>query len=572
MAEGLPGISLVIPAHNEESSIYDMVSESVAVLEKLGREYEVIVVDDGSTDGTAGELLRAIGNFEHVTAIELTANLGKGNALKRGFEISSMDLVCFIDADLDLHPCQIKRLLAVMENERADVVIGSKRHPQSKINYPWYRKLYSNIYYLLVRTLFHLPLKDTQTGIKIARREVMEDVFARAVCKQYTLDLEMLAIANSLGYRISEAPVDLNFHAPFGSIRWRDIRNIIVDTMGIFYRFYILVYYGCPLKPPGDSEPSVSIIVPTREIDAMTEECLQKCCDLNYSQFDVKLLPDYEVQADLPSAIQVITTGPVGPSVKRNIGAAASDSDILAFIDADAWPEAEWLRNAAAYFEDDDVCGVCGPALTPPDDSMAQQAGGLVYSSSLVSGNTTFRYTCHALRDVDDYPSCNLLIKRKDFEAAGGFPEEYWPGEDTVLCMRLTKDAGKRLIYVPNVVVAHHRRPLYRQHMRQVYAYARHRGYFFRKFPANSRRLTFMTPSVFVLWLVGGLAGSFFFRPIKYVYLAVMALYLTLVTISSMKTLDVKVNAMVFLGIIATNVTYGVGFISGLLSSGMEKS
>jgi uncharacterized membrane protein YfcA len=125
---------------------------------------------------------------------------------------------------------------------------------------------------------------------------------------------------------------------------------------------------------------------------------------------------------------------------------------------------------------------------------------------------------------------------------------------------------------VPNVVVGHHRRPLFRQHMRQVFAYSRHRGYFFRKFPANSRRLAFVMPSIFVVWLIGGLVASFFYKPVLYVYLAVLGLYLVLALISSMKTLDIKVNALVFLGIIVSNITYGVGFITGLFSGGMERA
>ena len=572
MSGELPGIALIIPAYDEETSIYEMVSESVAALEALGRDYEVIVVDDGSTDATPARIAAAVNDLERVAMVLLPANQGKGSALRAGFQHSSKDLVCLIDADLDLHPRQIGALIDSMERAGADVVIGSKRHPDSSINYPWHRKLYSTVYYGLVRLLFRLPVRDTQTGIKVFRREVLDNVFQRAVCKQYTLDLEMLAIANSLGYSIIEAPVDLSFHVRFGRIRWRDVRNIIVDTMGIFYRFYLLRYYACPLKPVNGLQPTVSIIVPARDMDPMLEECLRECRDLDYSHFDVKLLPDGPVDIDLPYDIEVIPTGPVGPAIKRNIGARASGAQVLAFIDSDAYPDSGWLRNAAPYFADEDVCGVCGPTVTPPSDSVMQQASGLTYSSSLVSGRTTYRYSHHALRDVDDYPSCNLLIKREDFEAAGGYPEEFWPGEDTILCMRLVNDMGKRIIYVPNVVVNHHRRSLFGAHMKQVYSYGKHRGYFFRKFGANSRRIQFVVPSLFLLWLVAGLAISIFVTPVLYVYLAILGIYFFLASLASIKTLDVKMNALVFLGILVTNLTYGAGFMTGLFSRGLENS
>ena len=539
---------------------------------ELGLEYEIILVNDGSTDGTAAEISRAAEDFENIVRVDLPENRGKGNALRRGFYVSRGELICFLDADLDLHPSHVRRLMEEMEQTGADMVIGSKRHPDSRLDYPWHRRLFSTIYYILIHILFSLPVRDTQTGIKLFRHDALADVFPRLVCKQYALDMELLAVAHHLGFSVAEAPITLTFQGKFGRIKWSDIRNIMVDTMAIFYRLRLLRYYDSPLRPAMDREPAVSIIIPTRGLDAFTGECLRKCEEMDYGNYDIKLIPDEPVEAGaLSPRVEVIASGKVGPSVKRNIGVEASDAEVIAFIDSDAWPDPEWLRNAVPYFEDENVAAVGGPAVTPFGDSMLQQAGGLVYSSSLVSGSTTYRYTYHAMREVDDYPTCNLLARRSYLGDGCAFPEEFWPGEDTVLCLRLTGEMGKRILYVPNVVVYHHRRPLFLPHLRQVYSYAVHRGFFARKFPETSRRLQYFVPSLFVFWLVAGLAAGLFIRPVLYVYLAVLGFYLVLCIISSIKSLEPLVNLLVLPGIIATNITYGVGFMRGLLARRMKE-
>ena len=564
-------ISIIIPAHNEGNIIYKTVLETAAVLDELDLEYEIIIVDDGSTDDTPLAIEQVTRELSNVRAVILSENQGKGNALRRGFLKSEKGLVCFLDADLDLHPSHIIDLLKEMDRTGADIVIGSKQHPDSKLNYPWHRKLYSKIYYLLVLALFRLPVKDTQTGIKVFRREVLTRSFPRLVCKRYALDLELLTVAHRLSYSVAETPITLTFQKEFGHIKFADARNIIVDTMAIFYRLYVLRYYDSSLRPVVEVEPKVSIVIPTRILDPMTKECLGKCSELDYDNYDIILITDNlpEVQIGRPGS-KVIESGRVGPAVKRNIGSSDSDADIIAFIDSDAWPEHDWLKNAVPYFDDGDVAAVCGPAVTPVNDNRRQVVSGFIYSSSLVSGHTTYRYTYHALREVDDYPSSNLLVRRSDFIRAGMYPEDHWPGEDTVLCLKLTKELGKKIIYVPNVIVNHHRRPIYRAHLRQVYSYGLHRGFFVRKFPETSRRIQYFVPSLFVLTLLIGLGLSFLDPIALYAYLAFLGLYLAFVLLSSIKSLNILDNLLVFPGIVATNVTYGLGFLRGLFSRGLR--
>ncbi len=241
MIEGL--ISVVIPAFNEAEMVTRCLAETVAALETLDAPYEVILVDDGSSDGTA-ELARAAAELlPRVRVIGNEINLGKGSALARGAFSALGDVVLFVDADLEVHPRQLVLLLERMEATGADVVIGSKLHPASRIDVPSGRHALSVGYYLLVRLLFRLPVHDTQTGLKLFRREPLIRVLPRLLVKRFAHDLEVLVNINRLGYRIEEAPVVVTRTRPFPRIGWQDVWRIGWDTAAIWYRTYLLRYY-----------------------------------------------------------------------------------------------------------------------------------------------------------------------------------------------------------------------------------------------------------------------------------------------------------------------------------------
>lgn len=233
-----------MPAFNEGEHIHDNIMETNSV---LGKDFDLdlVIVNDGSSDNTYSESLRAAEKLKNAVAVNLPVNVGKGNAIKEGFRHVKGDYVVFLDADLDLHPSQVSKLLKAMDGHKANVVIGSKYHPSSELNYPWIRKLISRVYALVLKILFNLPLRDTQTGLKIYEYEVLRRVFPKILCKRYAYDLELLVNAHRLGYSILEAPVVLNFRRPkkMGRMRPNDLYRTGLDTLAIFYRTYILKYY-----------------------------------------------------------------------------------------------------------------------------------------------------------------------------------------------------------------------------------------------------------------------------------------------------------------------------------------
>lgn len=239
-----PRLSVVMPAYNEATHIVTNMFETIETLAEFCPDFEIVVVDDGSPDGTFRPAVEALAEMgDNIRVVRYERNAGKGNALICGFYHTRGELVAFLDADMDLHPKQIAPMLEIIDERGADVVIGSKWHRDSEINYPFVRRLWSLGYYALVRVLFGLPLRDTQTGLKIFRAEVLHRVFPRILAKRYAFDVEVLVNAHRLGYRIVDAPVTLQFTRSAGRVQLGDVWTAFLDTLAIFYRSRIIRYY-----------------------------------------------------------------------------------------------------------------------------------------------------------------------------------------------------------------------------------------------------------------------------------------------------------------------------------------
>ena len=312
--------------------------------------------------------------------------------------------------------------------------------------------------------------------------------------------------------------------------------------------------------------PFVSVIIPCKAVGPNARECVSHLRDLQYTEFEILLLPDVAPTAEIPG-VWMIPTGAAPPSEKRDLAARQAKGEILAFIDDDAYPRRDWLDRAVLPFEDEGVGAVGGPAVTPPSDAFLEQVSGAVLQSLLGGGPHAYRYTPGHRMDVDDYPSCNLLVRKSSFNAVGGFATNHWPGEDTKLCLAITTQLGQRIVYTPDAVVYHHRRSIFGGHIVQIRNYGLRRGFFVKEFPATSRRLNYFLPTLLVVGLIGGI--PLLFLPLFGIaYLSALVLYLASVFVSStvVSTANVALLPFVFVGTVLTHFVYGVSFLKGLFT------
>lgn len=238
-------ISVVIPAYKQAKTIVRDITRVQKALDTLTHNYEIIVVVDGMIDDTYKKALRKKSSRTRILGYE--KNHGKGQAVQFGMLQAKGDVIGFIDAGMDIHPQGFSMLLSHMQWYNADVIVGSKLHPVSKVNYPLGRKILSRGYRLLTRVLFGFKVRDTQVGMKFFRRKVVRDVVPRLLVKRFAFDIELLAVSYQLGYtRIYEAPVEINFIGASTITTtsfWKIISLMLWDTLAVFYRVKLLHYY-----------------------------------------------------------------------------------------------------------------------------------------------------------------------------------------------------------------------------------------------------------------------------------------------------------------------------------------
>ncbi len=231
-------LSIIVPAYNEAGHIKDNLAEiSKALKSFAGDDYEIIAVNDGSKDKTGEEIKEACLEDSHIVPAGYEANRGKGGAICEGVRHSRGSIVGFIDADLDLSPDLIEGYVRAMEDNRADIVIGSKMHKDSELEYPFARKFVSFGYYVMLKVLFGLKCHDTQTGLKLYRGELIRQVAPIQKIKGYAFDIEMLALASRGGKTLIEMPVKLDYsrNTSFGRIRFKDVFKMFTDTWKIWW-------------------------------------------------------------------------------------------------------------------------------------------------------------------------------------------------------------------------------------------------------------------------------------------------------------------------------------------------
>ncbi len=545
-----PKISIIMPAYNEGKHIFKNIRMTRDIMREVGIDTEIVVVDDGSDDNTLGEIERAAQTFENVVTARNPYNMGKGMALRTGFDFSTGDLVVFLDADLDLHPAQIQTLIDVLEMGSYDVVVTSKHHHDSQLDYPWSRKVASLVYYMLIKALFSLPVRDTQTGLKVFRREVLQNVFHRMLVKKFAYDVELLATAVRFGYKVYEIPVVLDFKRDlnWGRIRFEDVVSILIDTLAIFYRLRILKYYDSERPPMARGKNSVLIVVrgcpPTEDVvKRLTIDSNTHIASISENKTcvrsDVMYFPTDE---HFNSWIQ--TNGTM--------------FEIIGFLGAGYLPVGSWVKNAVRNFHDPDVIAVCGPLIPGPFSNRSGKVGALLYSSFLTAGPDNYLYTIKPIKAVKKCFMDNVFI-RADVSIRERMGKHGLSIDNGVI-YKVTSEEGL-LKYDPDVAVSKPIPPLLFPYLKMVSHDAFSKGKGFINSEPTAYQWWLMVPVLIWLFLFTG----WMILPTN-VYTGFVCLYLLIVFFTGLSCFDIFSAPLFMIGILLEHFIRALSFPAGLLA------
>ncbi|MDO8638514.1 MAG: glycosyltransferase [Candidatus Daviesbacteria bacterium] len=311
--------------------------------------------------------------------------------------------------------------------------------------------------------------------------------------------------------------------------------------------------------------PKVSIIIPLYVIVDRFFDDLKKYEQLKYKDYEILIVSDKKINLDIPNA-KLILTGKknTGPAEKRDLALKYATGSICAFIDDDAYPDANWLKNAVESFKDNSIAAVGGPGLTPPEDGFWEQITGLTYQSRFCGGSIQHRFIKSEKRLVTDYPAYNLLVRTDVLKEVGGYGSHFYGGEDTFLCLKIINHNWK-ILYDPEVVVFHHRRSIFSGYLSQIANIGMHRGFFAKKYPETSRYFTYFAPSILTFGFILGLLLSLIFLPIRVIFFSLLGFFYIAAVLSILLKSNVLMASLAAIEIILTHLSYGVFFIKGLL-------
>ena len=531
-----PSLTVVVPVYNGVNEIVD----NVDVIRRAvaggipAEDIELIVVSDGSIDGTAERLLESRSE-KGIRVLHYDRNLGKGYAVKAGALASHGEWVALVDADLDLDPGSIPDYLAVARRESLDFAIGSKRHPDSVVQYPRSRRAASWCYQQLNRLLFLLDVRDTQVGLKVFSRRVADDVLPLLLVKRFAFDLELLAVANALGYgRIRELPVRLDYRFSGSGVGSLAVLGALWDTAAIFYRLRLLRTYERKRRLFHGAGASTRQQLPL-----------------------VSLLgaPKAAALLDYPRLEQV-------PSGARGEGARGVAGELIAIAAPGARPAGNWVTAAVPFFADPDVAAVVVPTVSSLGGGLATRVAAAVLESRLGAGSRRLLYLPGNVREVSDHSAGSIVLRRNDYFALAEAGVE---DEQRVAWL---SERGRRTVYTPDTSVSAPPPPLLRPHLASTFRHARARGAAARRSRgaslsgATALSLSPLAAAVAgaVLLLVGGSA-----RTAGIVLLLAYGAALAVSGIhAAARFRSVAIGLLQPLAVVASQATYLLGFVRGV--------
>jgi len=323
---------------------------------------------------------------------------------------------------------------------------------------------------------------------------------------------------------------------------------------------------------------SFAIIIPFKGVDNRLLECLSWCLSLDYplGKTEIILLPDgdlslSEIRKAMSSTIldggrleeitRIITTGPLLPGAKRNIGMANSSAANFACIDSDAYPETDWLKSALELIQHPEVGIVGGPSDMPKGISYFEKMSIQLWNLQCIHGRLySLNKKKYGATLQTDMNSNNFIIRADVAKKCGYFDESIFPGEDSVLCARVLTQ-GYCILYSESVRVSHHRRPLFLPHLVSVIKYAESRIETFRRCP-EQKRLVYFLPTLFLFFFSLGLISSLLDQALAIYFFLGLMFYSTIVLVDCLFCRIFNPIELIILniGALLTHLAYGYGF------------
>jgi glycosyltransferase involved in cell wall biosynthesis len=230
-----PGISVFFPAFNDAKSIGKLVTDALEMLPDLTDDFEVIVINDGSTDETAEVLRELETKHQNLRMIQHETNKGYGGALRSGFQAAAKDLVFYTDGDAQYDVRELPKLLSLL-NEKTDVVNGYKIERGDKLN----RKVVGGFYSRLARILFSLPIRDVDCDFRLIRREVLGKINLSSTSG--SICVELIYKLKKIGASFQEIGVS-HYERPFGQSQFFTFGRVtktLIDFFSLWLNFIIL--------------------------------------------------------------------------------------------------------------------------------------------------------------------------------------------------------------------------------------------------------------------------------------------------------------------------------------------
>lgn len=555
-------LSIISSFLNEESIIVENTKQVIKSMKKHGFDFEIVLIDDGSTDNSYSLLKKEFANNKQVKIARNFQNFGKGWGLKTAYEFSTGNYILFLDFDLEVSQDHISNFFRIMIEENADVVIGSKLHKDSIIDYPRKRRLMSFIYYIIIKILFGLPLRDTQTPVKLFKREMLEKALPRMMVKRFAFDIELLLILFKNKARIVDAPIELNFtRIASGRLGLKTAMNMFNDTFAIFYRDKFLRFYDRPMGK--NIQYKYTFVLFSDANDDYEKESLKHFLDIEYSYYNVILIgkSDFGISNKKLKFIQSNKESYIN-RIQEVIISNKLKCDFVVLSSLEAYPDKRFLFSSGRILSLDNVGAVGGFVIPRGDATKLERDFYSTLRSRFLNGTLGYRYKPVSSKRVAELQINGLFVDKTilitiDFDNTHNLKLEY-------VISRLVEMENKELIYSPDFMLYKRFPENFKQFTVKIktdafYRSLQRKSVFFRQH-RHLAKWQFFVPFLFLLFILASIILTIAFRSLWFAL--PLAVYYLILIFSRLITH--KLHGFRLAGIlIVAQIMYGISFIRG---------